>query len=197
MKRGICLVVLGCVALLTAAPALAQEGMPPMGAPEEMKLITKMDGQYDVAFKFRMDPTAEYQESQANCTISTILDGSCQQMEFSGAMMGMPFQGIGWTTYSRGLGKWQTTWVDNMGASISYYLGEMMDGKMVFEGEETAPDGSKWHSRNTTFNITDDSFDWKMEMSTDGEEYFTTAMATYTRVGGMESKSADSEEGGW
>jgi hypothetical protein len=198
MMRGWILtaVLFGAAGLAAAPAALAQ--MPEMGAPEEMKAMAGMVGEYDVAFEYKMTPEADYTLIQAQASITAILDGACQRMDFKGDMMGMPMHGIGWTTYSRGLGKYQATWVDNLNASISYYEGTRMGDKLVFTGEDYGPDGSTVLGRHTYSDITDNSHKWTMEMSADGGTTWTTwARATYTRKGAEKSDAAESESGGW
>lgn len=187
MDRRIVFSVLASAALtLGTGPGFAQEkeaapAMPPMGAPPEMKMVTEMEGVYDVEFKFKMDPGAtEWTTSPATVTITNVLDGSAQRMEWKSDMLGMPFHGIGMLCYDRQSKMWQNTWVDNMAARLSYYEGTMQDGTMVLEGTDMM-EGQKVHSRNTTFNMTDSGFEWKMEMSMDGESYATWATAVYTK----------------
>ncbi len=156
-------------------------GMPPMGAPEEMKRVEAMNGKYAVKFYYKVDPMSpDWTETEATAVLSSVLGGAAQKMEFEGQMMGMPFSGIGITSYDRETEKWQTTWVDSMGARISMYTGDFEDGKMVVEGEDLGQ-GMVFQSRLTTYNITDEGFDWKYEMSMDGSNYMETAKAIYTK----------------
>lgn len=183
MKRWMTTVALSAVALVAVtALGMAQEGMPEMGAPDEMKMLAKMDGKWDVAMKYRMAPDQDWTESQATAELSTKLDGCTQLMTYKGEMMGMPMHGMGMTSYDRYNKEWQSTWVDNMTGRISYYTGPMKDGKMVQEGMEAGPGGMKVHVRMTTYDMTDDSYKWMMEQSMDGETYFTALEAVYTRA---------------
>lgn len=178
-----------CFGIVTAAPADHHETgagaaeMPPMGPPEEMKIVEAMNGEYDVKFFYKMDPTSEeWVETAATATLSSVVAGGAQKMEFEGNMMGMPFQGVGLTSYDRYTQQWQMTWVDSMGARISMYTGSFDDGKMVVTGEDMGPDGATYKARLTTYNITDDGYDWLYELSMDGgATYIKGAKATYTR----------------
>jgi len=159
----------------------AEGGMPPMGPPPEMKQIESMNGEYKVKFSFKMNPAStEWTETEATAVLSTVAGGGAQQLKFEGNMMGMPFSGIGLTSYDRENKKWQTTWVDSMGARISMYTGTFKDGKMVVAGKDKGQ-GMTFDSRLTTYNITEKGFDWKYEMSTDGTNFIEGAKATYTR----------------
>ena len=177
---------------ISFASSWAQE-MGEMGPPEEMMQITGMAGEWDVEFRFRMDPTADWTVSACSATIENILDGSAQEMSFRGNMLGMEMLGRYLICYDRQTKKWQGVWVDNFAARISYSEGEMKDGMMVLEGLDKM-EGRDVLVRITTFDITADRFDWKMEHSMDGGTNFvTSATAVYTRAGGGEESP---EQGG-
>ena len=151
-----------------------------MGPPEEMKQMERFNGVWDVKSKFRMDPSQDWQGSQALVTFKMILDGAAQQMDFQGEMMGMKFAGIGVTCYNRQIKTWQNTWIDNMSATMGIYEGGPDGDTIVFSGTDMM-NGVLTHTRMTTFNITDDRFEWKMENSMDGENYSTNMTAVYTK----------------
>lgn len=196
MKKLIIAAAAGVLCLATGAPSIAdhhdkgssheghahgEAGMPPMGPPAEMKQIEAMNGEYTVKFFYKVDPTSEqWVETTASAVLSTVVGGAAQQMVFKGEMMGMPFSGVGLTSYDRETGKWQTIWVDSMGARISMYTGDFKDGKLVVEGKDMGQ-GMTYHSRLTNYNMTEKGFDWKYEMSTDGTTYIEGAKATYTK----------------
>ena len=53
---------------------------------------------------------------------------------------------------------------------------------MVFAGEDVMPGGEKVRSRVTSYNISDTTYDWMMEMSNDdGQTWYTSMKATYTK----------------
>ncbi len=188
MRKVMTVLVASVLCLVTGTVVLAdhhEEGggeMPPMGPPAEMQQLEGMNGEYDVKFSYRLDPSSEeWMETAATAVVSTVVGGGAQQMIFEGEMMGMPFQGMGLTSFDRATGKWQTTWVDSMGARISMYTGTFEDGKMVVEGEDFGPDGGTYQSRLTYYNMNDEGWDWTYEMSMDGTNYFVGAKATYRR----------------
>jgi len=196
MKRMMIVLTAAALCLGAVAPSFAdhhvkgdsQEGqehgkapMPPMGPPEEMKQLEAMNGEYTVKFFFKMNPMdEEWIETEATAVLSSVVGGGAQQMIFEGQMMGMPFSGLGLTSYDRETKKWQTTWVDSMGARISMYTGDVEEGRIVVTGKDMAQGGT-FHSRLTTYNITDTGYDWKYEMSMDGTNYMEGAKAVYTR----------------
>lgn len=155
--------------------------MPPMGPPEQIKEIEGMNGEYEVKFYYKMDPASEeWIETPATAVVSMVAGGAAQQLLYEGEMMGMPFRGLGLTTYDRETGKWQMTWIDSMGARTSTYTGDFEDGMLVVEGEDKGQ-GMTFQSRLTTYNITDEGYDWKYEMSTDGTSFIEGAKATYRK----------------
>jgi len=146
-----------------------------------MKEVEALNGEYEVRFSFKMDPASEeWTETEATAVVSMVAGGGAQQLLFEGHMMGMPFSGMGLTSYDRETRKWQMTWVDSMGARISMYTGDFKDGKMLVTGKDLGQ-GMTYHSRLTTYNMTEKGFDWKYEMSTDGTNYVEGAKATYTK----------------
>ena len=159
----------------------AMAEMPPIGPPDEMKEVAILNGDYDVKFWYKVNPMApDWTETKATAEVSLVAGGAAQQMIFEGEMMGIPFEGIGFTSYDRETSKWQMIWVDSMGARISMYTGDLKDGEMVVEGKDLGQ-GMTFHSRLTTYNMNEEGFDWKYEMSMDGENYMETAKATYRK----------------
>ena len=156
--------------------------MPAMGAPAEMKQVAFMIGDWDASMKFNMGDTTKWTETKSTSTVTPVLDGAALMSTFSGLMMGMPFKGIGYTCFSRETGKWQMSWLDNMGAAMSLYTGTMKDGKLVVSGEDMYQ-GKPMLSKLTYFNMSDSKYDWLMEISMDGgKTYMPSMRATYTKV---------------
>ena len=168
-----------CMSLATvggfASPATAQDGMPAIGAPAEIKALAGMDGTYDVTVKMKMAPDAPWTESQAKATVEMVLDGCAQKMSFQGEMMGMPFSGLSYLVYNRETKEWQTTWIDNMMGSMSYYTGTMENGALTVSGIDHMM-GMEFHTRATTYDMGADGFKWKMEQSMDGGKTYAEAM---------------------
>ena len=183
MRRMILLSVAVLLALITPQDrSWAQEGAPEMGAPAEMKALAPMDGSYDVLVKFKMAPDQPWTESKAKATVEQVLDGCAQRMTFEGTMMGMPMHGISYLVYNRETKEWQTTWIDNFMASMSYYTGKMENGALTVSGVDHMM-GMEFHSRATTYDMTDTGFKWKMEQSMDGGKAWAEMMAMeYTRA---------------
>ena len=186
MKR-ISLFAILTLSIVSAGVAFSQEqaipetAAPQIGAPPQMKEISFLVGFWDVAMQVKMAPEAPWMETKAVSTCSLVLDGCAMQSTFEGDMAGMPMKGIMFTCFNRTTGKWQASWIDNFGAAISLYEGELKDGKLIFAGEDKMPQGTML-TRITQFNMTNTKFDWLMENSMDGgKTWFESMKAVYTK----------------
>lgn len=155
----------------------------PQGAPEELKQLSSLIGSWNVEQSFKMDPSSEkWDHSKGTAMFMDIYDGCALHYSYESIDAEENFKGTGMIAFNRETQKWQSIWFDNMAASIGLYEGDFTDGKLVVSGEDQW-NGMKFISRITTFNITDDRFEWKYEMSTDGGQNFvTTGNAVYTRA---------------
>jgi len=157
--------------------------MPPMGAPDEIKALGWMVGDWQVDQKWRMDPNSDkYESSAATATYYYSLDSCVLIMDYKSEMMGMKFEGRFFETYDRGSKMYQTIWIDNMGARMSYYTGNKEEAGMVYYGDDYMPDGTKAKFRVSVLNATEKSFDWHMDFSFDGgKTYINSGKAKYTK----------------
>lgn len=162
----------------------SQPAMPPMGQPEQMKEFAWKVGDWDVEMQWRMSDTTDHWVSNKGvANYKYVLDGCALMMTYkSEGFMGMPFDGLLLENYNRTSGKWQSIWIDNMDASLTYYEGGMIDDAYVLVSNEVLYEGKKVTSRMTTYNMTEKKCDWKMEMSADGgKTYWVSGKATYTK----------------
>jgi Protein of unknown function (DUF1579) len=102
---------------------------------ENHKLLSSLDGNWDYAIKFWMnpDPKAPPQESTGTATRKTIMDGRYVTMDVSGNMK-MPdetgnmkdveFKGMGLEGYDNVKKKFVASWIDNMGTGIEFSEGK-------------------------------------------------------------------------
>lgn len=175
---------------LLVTPALADhhEGAPDpaamgeMGRPAEMDRIAWMQGDWDVAMKFKMDPSApEWVETTASATVTTMLDGCVQRMDFQAEIMGATYHGLGLTTYNREYDRYETVWVDDMAGKMSMMHGNFQDGQLVMTGDDKMQ-GMEYMNRSTEKKVSEDEAFWTMEMSMDGGKTWVDNMQmTYTR----------------
>jgi hypothetical protein len=101
---------------------------------ENHKLLSSLDGNWDYAIKFWMnpDPNAKPQESKGTATRKSIMGGRYVMMDVSGKMQmpgedGKPkdvmFKGMGMEGYDNVKKKFVASWIDNMGTGIEFSEG--------------------------------------------------------------------------
>ena len=155
--------------------------MPEWGPPEEIKKLAVMAGTWDYKGKFKWDPAVDvWTEHEAVAEVSVVAGGGAIQMTYTGDMGGMMMHGLSILAYDKAAGKWQETWVDNFVGKISFYFGETVDGARVMTGKEMM-DGKVVYSRMTTYDITENSYKFKMEMSEDRKNWVLSMDGVYTR----------------
>jgi hypothetical protein len=101
---------------------------------ENHKLLSSLDGNWDYAIKFWMnpDPNAKPQESKGTATRKSIMGGRYVMMDVSGKMQmpgedgkmkDMMFKGMGMEGYDNVKKKFVASWIDNMGTGIEFSEG--------------------------------------------------------------------------
>ena len=97
-------------------------------------------------------------------SIQTILDDCVISENWSGTF-GM--NGKSFNTYDPTIGKWRQTWVDDKGSTL-IFVGEVVDGAMVFERESTDAEGVKTLSQMIIAPLENGHVSQKGQSSTDG-----------------------------
>jgi len=163
-------------------PHSTEKEMPPIGPPPQMAELKFLEGTWDVAMQSKWSPSdTVWIPSTGVAEYSFMAGGAALAMQYKGLMMGMPFHGLMLNCYDRETEMWQSTWTDDVAGRITMYTGTEKDGKIVMQGDEMYQ-GQLMTTRITSEKITEDSFDWMMEMSMDGGKTFTTvSTAKYTK----------------
>ena len=132
--------------LFVAAVAMAADAPAPTAQQKEMmekmakaatpgpqhEMLKKLAGEWNATVKVQMDPSQPMQEEHSTSTITSLMDGRYCQEVASGSMMGQPFSGMGITGYDNVLGKFVSTWIDNMGTGIMTSTGTAdASGKVI------------------------------------------------------------------
>ena len=140
MKR---LIALSALGMLVTASAFAADPTPEQQAMMEKMtkaatpgaqhaMLTKMAGEWTATVKFQMDPSQPWQEATGTSVVTTLMDGRYIQESNTSTMMGMPFLGMGITGYDNVIGKYVSTWIDNMGTGIMTSTGSAdASGKVI------------------------------------------------------------------
>lgn len=120
-------------------PAMSEmeRAMMEAGTPgEQHAWIAKGVGTWDCTLKAMM-PDQPVQEMKGTMTTEMILGGRYSRSMFKCDFMGMPFEGIATLGYNNTSGKFESSWMDNMGTATTFMSGSVdKDGKvMTLTGE--------------------------------------------------------------
>jgi hypothetical protein len=153
--------MLACTAHAADAPAAAQAEMMAKMAKAatpgpQHAMLAKMAGDWDCTAKYQMDPSQPMQEEKTSSSITTLMDGRYVQETASGQMMGAPFNGMGIYGYDNVIGKYVSTWIDNMGTGIMKSEGVADGNKINWVGTMSDPMTGKVSKARMVTTITDD-----------------------------------------
>jgi len=96
------------------------------------EMLKKMAGEWNAKVTSQMDPSQPAQVENSTSTQTMLMDGRYCQEVVSGQMMGQPFSGMGLTGYDNVLGKYVSTWIDNLGTGIMTSTGTAdASGKVI------------------------------------------------------------------
>jgi hypothetical protein len=103
--------------------------------------MAKWNGTWEADVKSYMDPDGPPAESKATVEIQTIMNGLYQITNYSGNMLGMPFEGRGTLAYDNSKKQFINTWIDNLGSGIMIMTGTWDESKkmMTLSGHQTDP----------------------------------------------------------
>ena len=196
MKKWITLV---CVSLCAAAVAFAADAPPAPTAEQKAMMekmtkaatpgpqhamLMKMAGEWNATVKYQMDPSQPWQEEHSTSTVSNLMDRYSQEVT-NGSMMGQPFSGMGITGYDNVLGKYVSTWVDNMGTGIMTSTGTPdASGKVInWVGSMSDPlTGKATKERMVTTFVDDDHHTFEMyTMPPGAKKEMKTMVIEYSR----------------
>jgi len=170
------------------AAAIADPSTDPMmaaGMPGEGHAKLKgMEGSWNAAVKFWMDPASEPAESKGTCERKWIMDGRFMEETHNGDLMGMPFKGYGITGYDNAAKKYVSSWVDNMGTGIMYSTGTADPSGKVFTytSENVDPmTGKMVKSKSVIKIINDTKHVFEMYMVGDDGKESKALEVTYTK----------------
>jgi hypothetical protein len=139
-------VFLAAALLLVSLPVLAQdaammEAMQKAGTPGDMqKKLDVFVGTWNTKVTFWMAPAAPAMSTQGTSENRWIMGGRFLEQRFKGDMMGMPFEGLGYTGYDNVKKQYWGTWMDNMSTAMMMSTGWSPDAKtFMFTGSMADP----------------------------------------------------------
>lgn len=118
-----------------------------LGTPgPEHKLLEGMAGNWDHTVKWRMDPSAPWEESKGTTMREVIFGGRFVRQETKSPPMipgGQPFEGRGVSGYDKARKQYVSAWIDNEGTSIMMSYGTADASGKVITYTSDDPD---WHN---------------------------------------------------
>jgi hypothetical protein len=105
------------------------------------KWLAKWDGTWTGEVSSYMSQDGEPMKSTATMTNKMIMNGLYQMSDYSGNMMGQPFQGHGILAYDNAKKEFVNTWIDNMGSGIVVMRGTLdtTNNTLAIKGTQTDP----------------------------------------------------------
>ncbi len=82
------------------------------------EMLAKDTGTWDADMTFYSPDSPEPMKYKATATYKMILGGKYQEGNYSGNMMGMPFEGKGLVAFDNATQEYVSTWIDNMGTGM-------------------------------------------------------------------------------
>jgi hypothetical protein len=148
------------------------------------KMLAKSNGAWATEITLWEAPGGPSQKVMGSSVNKMIMGGKYQQSNYSGNMMGMPFEGLGTTAYDNMKKVLISTWIDNMGTGMMVLEGPWDEAtkSATMTGKEVDPSIGKEISIREVFKVVDDNTQI-MEMykpAPDGQE-FKTMEIKYTR----------------
>jgi hypothetical protein len=165
-------------------PQAMMETYKKLAAPgEPHKLFASLAGSWATKTKEWMEPGKPPVESTGSVEMKMLLDGRFLQQEFTGDMMGQPYNGIGINAYDNLHRHYVTAWIDTMGTGIFTMDGTASaDGKTItLRGQHDEPGGGHMTHR-AVWKIVDANTQTFEMYGAHGEEKEMKLMEfTYTR----------------
>ncbi len=173
-----------------AAPELDSAAMAKMWmdymTPGEMHaLLASQNGKWNMEMTSWMEPGAEPGKSSGVCVYDMALGDRYQHCKLEAMVMGMPFEGMGYTAFDNTKKKFVNTWMDNMGTGIIVMEGDYDAAAKQMNLKGTVSDifTGKDKTMREVFRFIDDN-NMLMEvydMTPDGTE-FKSLEIKYTRA---------------
>ena len=155
-----------------------------MAPGEQHQKMAAQAGDWSVATKVWMaGPGTPPTESTATAKFRMILGGRFQVMDYTGDMMGMPFEGMAISGYDNATKEYCSIWVDSMGTGMYHSRGKADEKGVVHtSGKMTEPSGNQMDVREVVTHKDKDTMHFAMfskDPKTGQESQFLDL--TYTR----------------
>ncbi len=132
-----------------AAPAAQPEAQPDAAAEaawmefmtpgKEHEILARFAGKWACKTTMWMDPAAEPMVSDGKMECEMVLGGRYLRQAYKGEMMGMPFEGFGYWGFNNKTKKYEGSWMDTFGTSITNSIGSGTAERIEMIMEMTDP----------------------------------------------------------
>jgi len=102
--------------------------------------LAGMVGTWDAEVTSWMSPSGPPTKSKGTSVNRMVMGGRWVESKFTGDMMGMPFEGLGYTGYDNYKKKYMGTWMDNMSTAVMVSEGTMDSAGKVMTQTSTMDD---------------------------------------------------------
>lgn len=187
---GLVLVVGGLAAAFALGRAQAQDEGGAMDAwmdlgkpgPEHAE-FKKLVGEWTASVKEWRMPGAEPTVSTAKSKYSMVMGDLILRQDYEGKMGEVPFQGVSYTAFNKGTGKYEALWMDSMSSGMMFMNGTETEKNKAFEykGHFFGPGGVKVEMRSIMKRVDADTQTMEMYMNM-GQGEMKSMEMTYTRV---------------
>lgn len=151
--------VLALLFVLSTLPAAAQQ-TPPSCDTADHALMNFWVGEWDLTWD-----NGDGSQGSGTNTITRSYNGCVIEESFVDPT---GFEGMSVSTLDRRTGQWRQTWVDNQSAFLLFTGSQLENGEMEFRSPPfTDQQGNARINRMTWRNVTEESFDWHWQTSTD------------------------------
>jgi uncharacterized protein DUF1579 len=138
------------------------------------KMMAEENGTWNCDMTFWMEPNGKPEKATSTAQIKMVLGGRYQESNYSGTMMGQPFEGKSTLAYNNASKEYTTTFIDNMGTGMMVATGKYNESNksIEFKGDMVNPVNGKKTPYREIYTIVDPKTR-KMEMFDvkNGEEY--------------------------
>ena len=149
------------------------------------RLMQQFAGTWDTKQSMWMDPSAPPSVDTGRAVNTAVFGGRQLRMDFKGAWMGQPFDGLGFSGYDNVKGKYISSWMDSMSTGMFVAEGDYDAASRTYTYRGQMPDpmqpGSSVPIRNVVRVVDRDHHVFEMYESRDGKET-KTMQIEYTRA---------------
>ena len=184
MKKLLCAaLILYCInaSANSETATIFNPGMMAEGAPSELRHWSKLVGQWAVdSEKLKRDGSGWESSGKADWDFFWAFNGWGIQDNYTSPPLSekmedesMRQQGINLRIYNTDTKQWVLTWLATRSAVPANFTAESTDDQVVMISDDKDANGN--YRRITFYDMTEDSFEWKMEWSQDKESWLEVA----------------------